>query len=216
MQQTDPVSEPAAQAGWDDIYRLRAARDAALQAARAAIRDTTRLTRLLTSLSEPGSLEFLLDRALSTLSELFSADIAILLDPAGTGTFSPLAAVGVPEDRLQQPLSSAENGYVAAVMRTGTPVLTAEAGTDLNVDSQLGELGAETAVWLPVIGSHAARGVLILARCRPDPFVHADVDLLSAMAYRIGLALEEVQRNTQFEQIVRTAARSVAISINQR
>lgn len=37
--------------GGDDVYRLRAARDAALQAAQAAIRDTTRLTRLLTILS---------------------------------------------------------------------------------------------------------------------------------------------------------------------
>ena len=198
----DLVSSRATPLESDDVYRLRAARDTALQAARAAVRDTTRLTRLLTILSEPGPLELLFDRALSTLSELFAADIVILLDPVGTGIFSPLAAVGVPEDMLHQPLSSAEGGYVAAVMRTGTPVLTADASADPNVDSQLCELGAETAAWLPVIGSQAARGALILARCRPAPFAHADVDLLMAMAYRIGLALEQAQRSTQLQQIV--------------
>lgn len=202
MPPPDSVSGRATPVESEDVYRLRAARDTALQAARAAVRDTTRLTRLLTILSEPGPLELLFDRALSTLSELFSADIVILLDPAGTGVFSPLAAVGVPEDMLRQPLWDAEGGYVASVMRSGKPFLTADASADLSVDSQLRELGAETAVWLPVIGSHAARGALILARCRPDPFVHADVDLLTAMAYRIGLALEETQRNAQLERIV--------------
>ncbi len=197
-------AENPAPVGGGDVFRLRATRDAAVQAARAAVRDTTRLTRLLAILSEPGPLELLLDQVLSTLSELFAADIVVLLDPAGTGIFSPLAAVGVPEDMLRQPLSDAEDGYVVSVMRSGAPILTAEANADPKVDSQLCELGAETAVWLPVIGGHAARGALILARCRPDPFVHADVDLLAAMSYRIGLALEEAQRNTQLEQIVRT------------
>src|SRR5512145_3543935 len=85
----------------DELFHLRAARDAALQAAQSAIRDTTRLTRLLTILSEPGPLHLLLDRVLATLSELFSADIVVLLDPTGAGTFRPLAAIGLPEDVLQ-------------------------------------------------------------------------------------------------------------------
>ena len=204
MSWSDAVSDHTMPVESADFDRLRAARDTALQAARAAVRDTTRLTRLLAILSEPGSLEFLLDQVLSTLSELFAADIVVLVDPAGTGTFSPLAVIGIPEDMLQQQPSDAEIGYVASVMRSGTPILTGETSADLDMNSQLRELGAETAVWLPVIGSHAARGALILARCRPDPFVRADVDLLTAMAYRIGLALEEAQRNTQLEQIVRT------------
>lgn len=191
------VTEP------EDVYRLRVARDAAVQAARAAVRDTTRLTRLLAILSEPSPLECLLDQVLATLSEVFVADIIVLLDPAGTGTFLPLAAVGIPEDLLEQPLSDAEINDVASVMRAGTPLLIGEASGDRKTDSQLRELGAEEEVWLPVIGRHAARGVLILARCRPTPFVHSDVDLLTAMTYRLGLALEEAQRNIQMEQIVR-------------
>jgi len=87
-------------------------------------------------------------------------------------------------------------------MQGKRPVLTTHTHADCKVDSQLRELCAETAVWLPVIDTHGARGVLILARCRPLPFVHADADLLVAMAHRIGLALEQAQRNAQLKQIV--------------
>ena len=186
-----------------ELLRLRAARDAALQAAQAAMRDTTRLTRLLTILSDPAPLEQLLDRALSALSELFSADIVILLDPAGNGTMCPLAAIGLPEELVRLPISAGRNSHVSAAMRTGEPVLTMDAGNDPELDAHLRELGVETAVWVPVIGSQAARGVLILARCRAAPFAHADADLLKAMAYRIGLALDQAQRSAQLEKTVR-------------
>lgn len=191
--------------GRDEMFRLRATRDAALQAAQAAIRDTTRLTRLLTVLSEPAPIELLLDRLLSTLSELFSADIVVLLDPVGTGTFSPLAAIGLPEDMIHHRMSDADGSYVAIALHARTPVLTAEAVADPKVDPILKELGAETIAWIPVSGSCSARGVLILARCRPAPFAHTDVDLLTAMAYRIGLALEHTQHNSQLEQIIQTS-----------
>lgn len=182
---------------------LQAAHEAALQAAQSAIRDTTRLTRLLTALSEPAPLDLLLDRVLSTLSELFSADIVVLLDPVGTGTFVPVAAIGVPEDMIARPLSDAEPGPVATVLRTGTSVLTDDCSADAPFDLPWRDLGAHSAVWLPVVGSHTARGVLALARCRPAPFAHADVDALAAMGYRIGLALEQAQRSAQLEQIAR-------------
>src|SRR5512145_471457 len=113
MRQPDRLGagNPVAMDG-DELFHLRAARDAALQAAQSAIRATTRLTRLLTILSEPAPLELLLDRVLSALSELFSADIGVLLDPAGIGSFVPLAAIGLPEHLIHQPMSDAESGYV--------------------------------------------------------------------------------------------------------
>ena len=193
---------PADVAG-NDPAQLRAARDAAIQAAQVAMRDTTRLMRLLTILGEPISLDILLDRALATLSELFAADIVVLLDPGGTGSFVPLAAVGLPEESIQRPFSSAESSHVAQAQRTGMPVLSTQASTDPEVDIQLRELGAEAAIWLPVNGSHSTRGVLILARCHVTPFGHADVGLLTAMAYRIGVALEQAQRRVQLEIMVR-------------
>lgn len=188
----------------DELLQLRAARDAAVRAAQDAVYNTTRLTRLLNILSEPARLDVLLDRVLSTLSELFSVDVVVLLDPAGTGAFVPLAAVGLPEDLITRQFSDAEDSYVVAAMKSKAPVLITQAGADPRVDSQLRELEIETAVWLPVMGSSDARGVLILARCRNAPFAHSDVDLLTAMTYRIGLVLEQVQYGIQIEQMVRT------------
>ena len=187
----------------DDPFRLRAARDVAVSAARMALRDTTRLTRLLTVLSEPAPLERLLDRALSTLSELFSADIVVLLDPAGTGTFSPIAAIGLPEEMLALPFSDAPAGLLGTAMRTKAPILTEQAHENPLVDSHLRELGSETMVWVPLMGGEAVRGALVMARCRPEPFCHVDGDLLTAMAYRIGLAIEQARHRVQIEQIVR-------------
>ena len=198
----------------DDLESLRAARDSAIRAAQVAIRDTTRLTRLLTILSEPDPLELLLDRVLSTLSELFLADIVVLLDPAGTGTFSPLAAIGLPEDMYHQPFSDAESSWVVSSMRSKAPVLTAQAGADPNLDPQLRELGLETAVCVPVIDSYAVRGVLMLARCQAVPFAHADIDLLTAMTYRIGLTLEQAQRSFQLEQVV-SAGREIGRHLDE-
>ena len=190
--------------GGEDVLRLRESRDAALQAAEAAVRDATRLTRLFTALSDSSGLDLTLDRALSTLSELFAADIVALLDPGGTGKFHPVAAVGLPEEMICLPISDAEDGYVAVAMTRRAPVVNNEAAADPKVERQFRDLGAETAIWVPVIGSHAAKGVLILARCRPIPFTQADADLLGAMAYRIGLTLEQAQRTAQLEQIVRS------------
>jgi PAS domain S-box-containing protein len=180
--------------------------DATLEAAQAAINSTTRLTRLLAILSEPAPIEQLLDRLLALLSELFSADIVVLLDPVGTGSFSPLAAIGLPEEVITAKFVSFNGSHVAKVMRTLKPVLTNHARTDPHIDPIFKHLHVETSVHLPLAGSHAGpRGILILARCHALPFSGADVDILTAMSYRIGLTLEQAQRNRQLEQIIQSS-----------
>jgi diguanylate cyclase (GGDEF)-like protein len=181
---------------------LRLSRDAALRAAQAAVRDATRLTRLLTILNDAGSLESLLERALATLSELFAAEVVILLDPAGTGSFTPLASLGLPEDFAELPFDGTAEANVPRTMREGGPLLVGDALTDPSIEPQLRELDVRSVLYLPVTASHAPRGVLILARCHATPFVFADVGLLTAMAYRIGLTVEQAQRRAQLERIV--------------
>jgi diguanylate cyclase (GGDEF)-like protein/PAS domain S-box-containing protein len=188
--------------GEDEITRLRASRDAAVRAAQEAIYNTTRLTRLLAVLGDPASLETLLDRVLATLSELFSADIVILVDPVGTGSFAPLAAIGLPEEIIQRQILVGAGSYGMQAMETQQPVLVENALNNPGVDPQLHELDAETVVYLPVMDNYAARGVLVLARCRPSSFTYADAELLTAMAYRIGLSLEQAQRSSQLGQFV--------------
>lgn len=185
----------------ENVNLLRAARDAALLVAQAAVRDSTRLTRLLTILSEPTPIEKLLDRALSTLSELFSADIVVLLDPARNGTFIPLAAIGIPEEHINEPFSDAAGSYTAEAMRLQTSILVENMDADENVDFLLRDLGAKAGVWLPLTGNDAVRGVLIMARCKPVLFTHAEAGLLSAMTYHISLSLEQAQRSIQLRQI---------------
>lgn len=186
----------------EDLLRLQNSRDAALHSARLAVRDTTRLTRLLAILSEPDSLNSLLDRALASLSELFSSDILVLLDPVGTGNFVPLAAIGIPDYMLCQPFSSGENSFLRKVMLDQTPLALNAVQHVAHADSQLVELGVETAVSLPLLGSHGVRGALIVARCQAMPFAESEISLLTAMAYRIGLALDDAQSNIQLEQIM--------------
>jgi len=185
-----------------------------IEAAQAAMRDATRLTRLLTVLVDQAPLDALLDRALSTLSELFLADMVILLDPGGTGLFTPLASVGIPSDLLGEPFSDAEDGHVARVMRAGEPVLASEAETDPALDPLLRCQGARTAIWLPIQNSGVIRSVLILARCRPEPFTWDEAALLKVMAQRIGMTLEQNQLGSQFEQIVQVGC-SIVGSLDQ-
>ncbi len=188
----------------EDPNRLRLSRDAAMTAANEAVRDATRLTRLLTVLNDPGDLASLLDRALSTLTELFAAEVVVLLDPAATGSYVPLACVGLPEDLAARPFSDDPDGNVFRTLRDGGPLLVREAAGDPSIEAQLSELDVATVLYLPVSANHAARGVLVLARCRAEPFAFADVGLLTAMAHRIGLAVEQAQRRAQLERIVRS------------
>ena len=188
----------------DDLLSLRAARDAAVQAAREAVRDSTRLTRLLSILNDSGPVERLLDRVLSTLSELFLADIVVLLDPVGTGKFSPLAAIGLSEELLALPFSEKDNSLTKRLMDTAYPLQIENADADTEIDFQLREMGAKTVVGFPVDGSDLVRGALMLCRCNANTFSSEEVGLLRTMAYRIGRTLIEAQRSTQFESLVKS------------
>lgn len=198
----------------DVMNRLSLSRGAAMNAASEAVRDATRLTRLLTVLNDSGDLDALLERALSTLSELFAAEVVVLLDPAGTGSFVPLASIGLPEDAAATPFRGDADGNVARTMGAGGPLLIREAVGDPTLEPQFADLDVGTVIYLPVSASHAARGVLILARCRAEPFAFSEVGLLTAMAYRIGLAVEQAQRRAQLERIVRSE-RTIGLDLEE-
>jgi diguanylate cyclase (GGDEF)-like protein/PAS domain S-box-containing protein len=198
----------------DEMIALRLSRDAALKAAQAAVRDATRLTRLLTILNDTGSLATILDRAMATLSELFAADIVVLLDPAGTGSFRPLASVGIPEDMLADSFLSGTDSHILRVLKDGGLVQIPRVAGDERVEWQLHELGGETALFLSISASHEARGALILARCTASPFDAAEIGLLTAMAYRIGLTVEQAQRRSQLERMVH-AEREIGLRLEE-
>jgi len=195
------VSQPAAVT--NRLSSLRADRDAALQAAHAACRDSTRLARLLTIVSAPASRE----RLLAELSELFASDVVALLQPAVSGWFSPLACVGLPDHLLAGPLFTTEPTSALRAMRDAAPVRVdgPDGDGDGQMDALLVEFGAKTAIWLPVRGVHGVIGVLVLARRQATPFSATDVELLNAMAARIGLGLEQTQRSALLERVVESS-----------
>jgi signal transduction histidine kinase len=175
----------------DELERLRAEHAATVQALQNAIRDTSRLARMLAILNEAGPLDRVLDHVLATLSELFMSDVVVLLESPGDGSFAPLAAIGLPAGMEKRVAFSSEISYTTAALRKCEPTAATNARTDSRVDAYLRELGVEAAVWLPVKGDAAnCRGVLVLARCRALPFIQSDVDLLMTLAYRIGVLVE--------------------------
>ena len=188
----------------ENFLKLQAARDAALKAARRAVRDTTRLTRLLAVLTEPGTTEMLLDKTLSTLSELFIADIIVLLDPIGTGTLTPLASIGLPEHMRDKPFSYPRNGCLYQVMMENNAVQLQCVAACTALDARFEELQVNIAACFPVCGEHAVRGILVVARCCPEVLADPEMDLLSTMAYRIGLTLDDAQRQAQLAHIIQS------------
>ena len=196
----DSVERPSAITS--EIAKLKQVRDEALRAARSAVRDASRVNRILTVLSEPAPLELLLEKLLATVSELFSSDIVVLLDPAGTGNYFPVASVGIPKDYVLEAAPRHSFSPLFKTFHVGT-VLEQEviqANPIMHELSQL--LGVEAAAWIPMKGSPELRGALILARCTPSPFSRQELDLLTAMAYRISLTLDQIQNTNQLKHII--------------
>jgi signal transduction histidine kinase len=201
MASSPPPDRPAS-LDPEEVRRLQAAHDAAMTALEAALRDTTRLTRLLTILSEGAPLERLLDRVLSTLSELFRSDVAALLQlHAGEGPgYAVRAAVGIPEDQLEWVVPAEPGMPITRAVEGRAAVQIADLTADPGVALSLVQLGARTAVWLPAMGEAGVEAVLVLARCRVEPYERTDLDLLGAMAYRIAVLLERARAEARLRE----------------
>lgn len=163
---------------------------AALAEYRDAVRDVARFNRIFATLGEPGPVAQVVDRVLLTLSELFAADVVALLQPGPDGALHPLGAIGLPEEAAPRAFSAAAGGGAAEASRRRAPVLVAQAQRDPALEPRLRDLGVEAAAWLPILGAGEPPGLLLVARCQPRPFTRAEVDLLMAMAHRVGLVLE--------------------------
>jgi signal transduction histidine kinase len=169
----------------------------------AVLRDATRLTRLLAALNEPAPTDAYLDRILSTISELFLVDIAVLLDPDGRGDYEPVASIGLPDNFDRRLFEVFRTAGAFEIPRTGMVGDGAGPLEEPRIIARLKELGAASGASIPVAGSRGPRGVMLLARCKPVPFEREEMDLLSTMAYRIGLALEQIGQRNQLELLVR-------------
>ena len=186
-----------------EIEKLKRERDEAFRAAQAAVRDASRVNRILTILNDPAPLETLLEEIINTVSELFSAEIVVLFDPGGSGNWFPVAAIGLPEDYQ---FETAPRGHIASFFETYlTATVIAQETIHTNpLFSEIAQmLGVKNAIWIPMRGSRELRGALILARCSSISFTRQEMDLLSALGSRIARTLERVQNESQLEYIIR-------------
>ncbi len=186
-----------------EIEKLKRERDEAFRAAQAAVRDASRVNRILTILNDPAPLETLLEEIINTVSELFSAEIVALFDPGGSGNWFPVAAIGLPEDYQ---FETAPRGHIAPFFETyltATVIDQEKIRTNPLFNEIAQMLGVKNAIWIPMRGSRELRGALILARCSSISFTRQEMDLLSTLGSRIARTLERIQNESQLEYIIR-------------
>jgi signal transduction histidine kinase len=225
---SDVQREQQPGAGWPGVERRRIPRDPEALAAlsrvvsdeegvrsyQTAMRDMTRLNQLLAVLSEPAPLATVADRMVVTLSESFAADIVALLRFDHPGRLECLGSIGLPEDSIK-PFALGDETYGRQAIDSRRPVPVEHAVADPRMDEQLRDLGVETALWLPVLGSQSVLGVLVLGRCSSLLFSRSDADLLMAMTYRIGLLLERAwadEERRRLELVFRQAEKAEGLA----
>ena len=164
---------------------------------RTAVQDMTRLNRLFAILSDPASLDVVVDRVVIALSEMFAADVVALLTPDGHGDFTTVGAIGLPEELRGRPFSGCDTCCAAAAIRSRVPILVADAMHDPGMDPILTGLEIQTAAWLPVLGAREILGVLVVGRGQPLPFSLSDTDLIMTMTQRVGLVLESARADEE-------------------
>lgn len=175
--------------------------ESATQAARDAYRDTTRLIRLLSVLGQPAPPEELLDRVLAVLSEVFFAEVTVVAHQVGTRLVID-GACGLPEDD-----PAFQDGW-PVVPQAAEALRRAEVVADQDLD-QLGlpgsvaRLNIRSAAWVPLSNGGSTQDLLILLRRTDAPFTLSDQQVLSSVAARLRLALDERERTEVIEQLAR-------------
>jgi diguanylate cyclase (GGDEF)-like protein len=185
-----------------DSEQLQRQLAGATAAARDAFRDTTRLIRLLSVLGEPSSPEDLVDQTLTVLSEVYFADVTCVAHVVGN-RLVVTGCCGLPDDD-----PAFTDGWLLgeAAMQAlaGTTVVTRSGGVDpADMPDSAIQLDVRTAVWVPLSTQPYANNLLILFRRCNDPFTQSDLQVLSSVAFRLRLAVDERERNAVIERLAR-------------
>jgi diguanylate cyclase (GGDEF)-like protein len=190
----------------DRLNRLRLELAAATEAVSAAYRDTTRLIRLFQVLGQQNEPDELVDDMLTVLSEVFFADVTCVAGAFGS-RLVVTGSCGLAEDdsafREGWPLRGAAAEALAsgkAVGRTGV------IGAD-DLPGSVAALGIGSAVWVPLTTDDTDSDLLMLFRRRPEPFDQSDLAMLSSVAVRLRLAVQERERTVVMERLAQSGHR---------
>jgi diguanylate cyclase (GGDEF)-like protein len=179
----------------DEIRRLRAELAQSRAISARALARATRLAQLVTALGKVTEVDDVLECAVCDVAELFDADIAVVLTPAGDG--QRLAAQwGIAARHL--PSGGVEAPAAVRSLTAARPVSTAPI-TEIPAPHWLAAAGLTHLAYglLAVRGEHL--GHLLLARTGERPFDDADIQELIAIVSRISLAIDNgrLYRRTQ-------------------
>lgn len=174
---------------------------AATAAAQDAYRDTTRLIRVLSVLGQPATPERLADETLAVLSEVFFAEVTALAHRLGA-KLVVTGSCGLPEDDPAFVDGWPTGAAATEAMATGVPVARHGELAPLDVPGSAGRLGIRSAAWVPLSGQPGTDNVLLVLRRNPEPFTLSDLHVLSSVADRLRLAVEERERHAVVERLV--------------
>jgi diguanylate cyclase (GGDEF)-like protein len=194
------VTIPSAESSPDDLAKAHRQLDLATQAAQQAYRDSSRLIRLLAVMGEPASPDVLIDRTLTALSEVFSADVACLV--YGDGSRSEvLAACGFGEgEALGVPsLPGAEDLLTSHRLAAWV--------CPVSVAPQAAGISIRSAAYIPLIDGRATGEGLLLMRSEPTPFELSELQMLQSVASRLRASVAEGKRREAIERLARTGHR---------
>ncbi len=189
----------------DEVAQLAADVREATAAAANAYRDTARLIRLLTVLSSPSAPDDLVSRALSVISEVFTADVVCVASVVD-GQLRVVSASGLAEDDPSFGFGWTAGAAArrASVERHPVAVVGLEPG-DQNVPDSLAELDVRSAAFVPMsLEADADDELLMLYRTNADPFGGTDLYVLASVAQRIHVAVQDRERATAIERLAQT------------
>ena len=162
--------------------------------ARTMIR-ATRLSQVISTLGRQSDLESTVEQACVNVSELFCADLAVLMLDTDAG-LQISGRWGVAESDLPQ-----SPFWLPAVDRfVGDETVRTGPGAVAPLPQWLVGYGPQHVAWVRLRVGSKPVGLLMLGRRSPDPFEASDTTELRAVAYRIALAIENGVLQQQMEQ----------------
>jgi diguanylate cyclase (GGDEF)-like protein len=192
--------------GPEQVGRLRHELAAATEAVSAAYRDTIRLIRLFQVLGQQADPDELVDETLNVLSEVFFADVTCVAGVFGS-RLVVTGSCGLAEDDAAFRDGWPLRGAAAEALATGGAVTRTGAGGADELPGSMGVLGIGSAVWLPLSTDGQASDLLMLFRRRNQPFDQSDLAVLSSVAYRLWLAVQDRERTAVMERLAQSGHR---------
>jgi diguanylate cyclase (GGDEF)-like protein len=189
-----------ADAGEEELERLRRDLAAATEAVTAAYRDTTRLIRLFQVFGHRLTPDELVEETLAVLSEVFFADVTCVAGVFGR-RLVVTGACGLAEDDPAYTDGWALTGGAERALATGRPVARTGDFEVGDLPGPVAGLEISSAAWLPLSTDGTASELLMLFRRRGEPFGQSDLEVLSSVAYRLWLAVQERERTAVMERL---------------